>query len=1037
MPPWHHAARSPEERVFEEWWKLSKPNSAGASSLPTAGAPPGALWPQADRPITSADQDMLRRGSFVSRVARVIDEVRLMEDSSVLAIVGPWGSGKSSLINLAVAELGSGWKIVRANTWAPPDVAGVIAELFAAIRSALPSDGRGRRAAKVLGEWAPLVTPGLSLIPVVGGSIKEVASSVSSHIAKRHDQRSMEQVFDDLSEKLKGLGLRILVVLDDVDRLQPDELLTLFKAIRLVASFPGVYYLLAYDEQTVIDVLTSTAIAAGNRERALAYLEKIVQVPLAMPPAEPHYAEKMVTNGLDDVLRRLGTPLADEQASRFRSLYDTLLRHTLSQPRAVGRFLRQAAAYLPMVDSGELDVVDFLALTHLRSFAPATYRLISNSKQLLTTPATAVSESSRGEFLEQVRKLLGQECGDASKYAWNALRLLFPEMDSALAADPAGQLQADRRVAAAEYFDRYFLLGVPLNDIADSTARDALRAIALDELTPARTTAETMIAGGDAAVADAVIRKLARFTRDDQVDASILQTVTRYAVSIPERTPEESLTGAAEAWAVAALVRMSQAKLSPAELAVGLTDQALRLLCTSLDRAMTDTRSPAIRVTADHVAQEAGRRIRSHLYQRDQADPWFPIVPLAQFIARSSTRDDFAGQLSTDLTSGEFTVTDLAARFVQIGTPPDGKAEILGLDDETLVAILGVARLAELFPESTSPDDAIPSIDKMDTTWLGRGTAGLAMLPDALQKRQAMPPRPPAGVRNAAQPSPVQRIGPRHWAIPRSLERLASDAPGGVLCIRAAILLPGSAQGLPGSLGSADISEEQRARILTMILGQMPLTKWCSEAAEWHGIQLQTVWKETGNTTRLFTGFSLDPIDGPRPLDAHCAITTGAPSPTASDVLALSIDLVLTFPFPPQTKPDGTPVFPLGDRLDIDHLARLVRMVADSAIQIAQQAATSLLNVTPEDGHSAVWLAASNSLDKVINLDQFDQVGNQAAPSEAEIFATLPLEPSHPKGSPEASDDLRGLATELIHELLRVSGRRGYAQALHSLRTSQ
>jgi hypothetical protein len=142
-------------------------------------------------------------------------------------------------------------------------VAGVTAELFAAIRTALPRDGRGRKAAKLLGEWALLVTPGLSLVPIVGGPLKEVASGVSGHLARRRAQRPMQQVFDDLSEKLKGLDLRILVILDDVDRLQPDELLTLFKAIRLVASFPGVYYLLAYDEQTVIDVLTSTAAWSG------------------------------------------------------------------------------------------------------------------------------------------------------------------------------------------------------------------------------------------------------------------------------------------------------------------------------------------------------------------------------------------------------------------------------------------------------------------------------------------------------------------------------------------------------------------------------------------------------------------------------------------------------------------------------------------------------------------------------------------------------------------------------------------------------
>lgn len=111
MPPF------PGEHGFEDWWKLSEPNPASTSSRRADDGPADVRWPRADRPITSSGQDMLRRGPFASRVARVIDEVRLMEESSVLAIVGPWGSGKSSLINLAVAKLGSGWRAIRANTW--------------------------------------------------------------------------------------------------------------------------------------------------------------------------------------------------------------------------------------------------------------------------------------------------------------------------------------------------------------------------------------------------------------------------------------------------------------------------------------------------------------------------------------------------------------------------------------------------------------------------------------------------------------------------------------------------------------------------------------------------------------------------------------------------------------------------------------------------------------------------------------------------------------------------------------------------------
>ena len=57
-------------------------------------------WPQVDVPIAGQAEDLLGRGAFVDRVAEVLDELQASEESSVLALVGPWGSGKSSTINL-------------------------------------------------------------------------------------------------------------------------------------------------------------------------------------------------------------------------------------------------------------------------------------------------------------------------------------------------------------------------------------------------------------------------------------------------------------------------------------------------------------------------------------------------------------------------------------------------------------------------------------------------------------------------------------------------------------------------------------------------------------------------------------------------------------------------------------------------------------------------------------------------------------------------------------------------------------------------
>ena len=145
------------------------------------------------------------------------------------------------------------------------------------------------------------VVSGLSLIPGVGstlGTVGNMAVGVADQAAARNAQRPMQQVFEDLTETLGNWGSVYLSSWTTLTGSSLTSCFTLFKAIRLVASFPGVYYLLAYDEQTVIDILTDTPIAGKDQGRAIAYLEKIVQVPLVLPPGDRYFSEKMLSDGL-------------------------------------------------------------------------------------------------------------------------------------------------------------------------------------------------------------------------------------------------------------------------------------------------------------------------------------------------------------------------------------------------------------------------------------------------------------------------------------------------------------------------------------------------------------------------------------------------------------------------------------------------------------------------------------------------------------------------------------------------------------------
>ena len=984
--------------------------------------------PQADQPIAYAAEDRLGRGAFARRAAQVVGEVQGMEDSSVLGLAGPWGSGKSSLINLICEEIGEPWQVCRANMWAPPDVAGLLAELFATIRSALPDGGAAGRARALFAEYAKLAVPALSIVPVVGDAAEGIAANIVDYRA----DRPMSQVFEQLSAQLRRLGLRVLVVLDDVDRLQPDELLMLFKAIRLLARFPGVYYLLAYDEQTVIDVLVGTPIAEGSPERALAYLEKIVQVRLDLPPAQRYYTEQMLSDGIIELLGRLSMMMTDEQTFRFRELYDNLLQFTLAQPRAVGRFLRQAFAYLPMTDPGEFDLVDFLALTHLRSLAPGSYQVLARSKEPLTRAPGNADEPAAAALRELLRTRISAECGDAAERVMEVVTELFPaiggEEGAGFTTADWRQRAASMRASADEYFDRYFLFGLAAGDIADSTACGALTAIARSERTPALTEAEAAITGPDPAAASAVIRKLARLSASDGVvEAADLGEVVRYALSLPAKASPSpgALLGSAEhqgvTWAAELLGRMGRSGLQPdPAMAAGLDDTALALLCDALGQAARPPgqQRKTLLAACDQVAAHAADRVLAHLRQGDDASPELPVALLVHFVNRTTARGGLAGAIAAELSAGRITLADLAARFVTVGRLWDGREELVGFDSDALVSLMGLTRLWDLLA-AAPPDDAAA---EDGSSWPGRRGAGLAALGRALAEQRALPPRPPSGARGGSEPNPAQGTGPRQWASRIPAPAPSPDSGAALLCFRAAVLLPGSATGMPGSPATASVFEEARARALAAILGRVPFTAWCRNAALERGLELGPEWEEEGFASRSYAELALKANSAEsQQVEGMCAFVAGSSRAGDPDVACLALDLILRFPAS-------------AGELSTVELTEIIEVTTSSAIQAAREAAATLLNIAPDDGHLALWLEATEAFDRMIDLRQFPAVGGQTAQATAAVSARLPLEPGQAPGSAHFTDSLRGIAVELIHEMLRSSQRRGYSAALHALR---
>ncbi|MCA0294109.1 MAG: KAP family NTPase [Actinobacteria bacterium] len=506
--------------------------------MPSSEGPASNLLGDDPRDGTERRPDELGREAFAIYLAELVGKVIEQSDSSVLALIGDWGSGKSSILELLRRKLGSdgsNWLLAEFNPWTYPDAQHLMRGFFTELLAAVPRADRQKPVRETLGKLAQAVSPwgklagafGVDGEAVLDASADALLGLTSASAAKRTAE-----------EALRDLDHPILMVIDDLDRLTPDELLEVLKLVRLVGRLPHVYYLLAYDERTLLDVLRRTPIAGDDEGRARAYLEKIVQVRLDMPALRGTQRANLMNEGLNSILTANHVALTESDQQRLSDIYSEVLDRRLRTPRSINRFLGQVQASYPPLH-GEVDFVDYFLVTWLRTQEPGVYALLHRERDALLgkvltnwslNPSREEEAKQKRDWDERLRHA-GVGVADNEGVA-RVLSSLFPKLEAVFSSTRSygrSSRNAGRRIYDPDYFDRYLNFGVPDEDLPD-----AVIAAALADL------------GSRATSTD-----LQRFTRDLHADPGrLLRKVDAMRISgfaIPEPALFKLL---ADAWAV-------------------------------------------------------------------------------------------------------------------------------------------------------------------------------------------------------------------------------------------------------------------------------------------------------------------------------------------------------------------------------------------------------------------------------------------------------------------------------------------------------
>lgn len=325
---------------------------------------PSAINYFADNPILTASEDLLQRSKFVERIVREIDMIDASQ-GHVLAVTGQWGSGKTSVLNLVKDCLqNKEMLVVDYNPWLLSGTEALVAGLFGEINAQLKQRGKQYRsiATKML-RYSELVAP-FAAIPVAG-SWSAGLLAMASFARKFRELRSVSVAAqkEQVTKALGSLDHPIVVIIDDIDRLDRSEIREIFKLVRLTANFPNVIYLLSFDRIRVENALAEDGVPGR------AYLEKIVQNGFELPMLPRKVLTREVAQALDFALEQVKVRLD-------REVWDnTLLNIVVPAMKNMRDVRRLAMAVRSTVAAltDSVEVSDIVALESMRLFLPDAF----------------------------------------------------------------------------------------------------------------------------------------------------------------------------------------------------------------------------------------------------------------------------------------------------------------------------------------------------------------------------------------------------------------------------------------------------------------------------------------------------------------------------------------------------------------------------------------------------------------------------------------------------------------------------------------
>jgi predicted KAP-like P-loop ATPase len=467
-----------------------------------------------DSPIENEEEDILGRVKFSQELGRSLLNWKKKE-SLVVAIYGEWGSGKSSVINLTkkfISDFKEDKKptVIEFNPWMFSDLNTLTNNFFVELSKQLINK-KGPDDDKKLAEKLAYYSSVLNFIPTkigvfdfagniffllgiigitinqvlnffgIGASVsivilvvgllifillftKEILSKLSTGYEKRaaYKSKSAQEIKKDIRTTLIDREKKLLIIIDDIDRLNKVEIREMFRLIRSNADFPNTIYLLAFDRSVVERSLVEVDEGSGKD-----FLDKIVQVSFDLPYAHPDKILDFLNKKLNMIFEKLPLQVVGihhKHTSYWLNIFHSGFKHLFKNIRDVKRFISGLEFNLLQMQQHnvlEVNPFDFTAMESIRIFAPDFYRYIKENKRLFTDTGVSTDVQTNAYKKNEYETALKKCPKHYLEFIKTLTMRLFPQV-VAIMKNGSSIYESiwarELRVCSENHFDSYFTM---------------------------------------------------------------------------------------------------------------------------------------------------------------------------------------------------------------------------------------------------------------------------------------------------------------------------------------------------------------------------------------------------------------------------------------------------------------------------------------------------------------------------------------------------------------------------------------------------